>query len=89
MTMNKERFSYDGMGINDKNDEYAARVATFPSGMLQPDKDALGNLFAASPELLDALKNLVKSLPIVGLSLAVEKDIQSAIIAIRKAEGAK
>lgn len=47
------KFTYDGQGINDAQDEYKARVAT-----LQPKyKTAeVGNVLAAAPVLLTALK---------------------------------
>ena len=51
------KFTFDGHGINDAENEYKPRVAT-----LQPEyKTAeVGNLLAAAPELLGALKTIVK-----------------------------
>ena len=67
--------SNDFKGINDKDSEYCERVATFSS----PEyADEFGELFAAAPEMLRALKNIVSSAPLIGLPLALEKDIQSA-----------
>ena len=50
------KFTFDGHGVNDANDEYKSRVAT----LTEPYKNAeVGNLLAAAPELL---KNLQRSL---------------------------
>ncbi len=49
--------------------------------------EANAALIAAAPELLQALKNIIQSAPLVGLPLALEKDIQSATYVIARAEG--
>lgn len=58
--MSKYKFSYDGFGINDANDEYKRRILTFSSDYtMRHGSDAVGNLVAAAPEMLDALKKLI------------------------------
>ena len=47
------KFTFDGHGINDANDEYKPRVATLNT----PYKNVeIGILLAAAPELLEALR---------------------------------
>lgn len=45
--------SYDGCGINDLRSEYAPRIATFVSA---DAGEHFGKLFAAAPDLLEALE---------------------------------
>jgi len=52
--MNQPELSFDGFGINGP-DKYRSRVATFTKG----SGPKYGNLFAAAPELLAALENLL------------------------------
>lgn len=47
-----DSLSYDGCGINDK-DAYRTRIATFTETEYA---EKYGNLFAAAPELLEALE---------------------------------
>lgn len=46
-------FTFDGVGVNDANDEYKRRVATLAADYMKPE---IGNLLAAAPELLHALE---------------------------------
>lgn len=50
------KLSYDGHGINDQDLEHSPRLATLTQELKQDrDKaDALGSLFEASPDLLEA-----------------------------------
>lgn len=51
--------TYDGFGINGP-DQYRSRVATFAtSGLSIDDRKRYGYLFAASPALLEAAKELL------------------------------
>lgn len=55
----KTKLSFDGKGVNDRSEEYAPRVATFTT----PEyADRYGALFAAAPELLEALKILLHAI---------------------------
>ena len=53
--------SYDGFGINGR-DEFRNRIATFAAGLSEEQRKEFGPLFAAAPELLDALKDVFKAL---------------------------
>lgn len=50
-----KKLSYDGFGING-TDEYRTRLATFTG----PEGRMYGPLFAAAPELLEALENAIE-----------------------------
>jgi hypothetical protein len=73
----RPELTYDGHGINGP-DEYRSRIATFTNGA---DAAKYGPLFAAAPDLLEALR------------LGVENDIPTtewlriARAALAKAEG--
>lgn len=51
MTITLQKLSFDGKGINDMRAEYKPRIATFSESY----GEEFGNLFAAAPELLEAL----------------------------------
>ena len=89
--MNNIKLSFDGKGINVKSMEYSPRLATFSHSDTINDETIrqLGPIMAASPDLLQALKNIVSSAPLMGLPLALEKDIQSACWLIRQIESEK
>lgn len=53
--MRQPTLSYDGRGINGP-DEYRTRLATFTS---REQADKWGPLFAAAPDLLEALRYIV------------------------------
>lgn len=59
--MRNYKFSYDGFGINLKSREYSPRVATFVTNdqLSLTERDEIGRLFEASPQLLEALKILL------------------------------
>lgn len=88
--------SFDGRGINDCG-VYRARLFTIPTGRLNEDgPQALGRMFAAAPEMLDALREAVKLLEPIVYKMDVKKGFHELNIfencikaAIRKAEGGK
>ena len=47
--------SYDGFGINGR-DEYRTRLATFAATLTEEQRREFGPLFAAAPEMFEALK---------------------------------
>ena len=49
-------------------------------------KEIPKRVLSAAPEMLQALKNIVSSAPLIGLPLALEKDIQSACDLIARLE---
>ena len=49
-----KQLSFDGKGIND-NDVYRSRIATFTN---EDKANTYGKLFAASPELLNTLRDI-------------------------------
>ena len=55
-TDTRPTLTYDGYGINGP-DEHRSRIATFTTG---ENADSYGALFAASPDLLDALETIVR-----------------------------
>ena len=57
-TQHTPELSFDGKGING-SDIYRTRLATFTTGATAADVEKYGNLFAAAPELLAALENLL------------------------------
>lgn len=71
-TQNKN-FSFDGFGINGA-DQYSSRLATLtPEGQ----KQNVGKLFAAAPELLEALQLILKhegEIKINGIGIESDSD---------------
>lgn len=82
--------SFDGFGIN-LGDEYKSRLCTFTrlntaTGVNEKDAEYYGPLFAAAPELLQALKELVAEfLPKTGKWDSEHGECMRSLIA--KAEG--
>lgn len=74
-----------GNGLFSLNADSAAVATLTMRG--SDDKDANARLIALAPEMLAALKAIAQSAPLVGLSRALELDIQNAIAVINKAEG--
>lgn len=70
-------------------DEYRDRVATFSSNA---DAKLYGPMFAAAPEMLDALKGLTHGLPELLKSIGYTDEehlIENALAIIAKAESAQ
>jgi hypothetical protein len=61
----KKELSFDGFGIN-LPDEYRTRLATFERIHSRETVDKYGKLFAAAPELLEAVDLLTRYLKEVG-----------------------
>lgn len=82
-----KRLSYDGHGIND-TDEYRTRAAAFNMrGMSITRRDELGHLFAAAPDLLAALVDLVNRADTSVLADGSSLDTLAAHVAIARAAG--
>lgn len=79
-------FSFDGRGMNDANDPYRARIATFAPAYVGKDGKAIGQLWEAAPELLAALERIVSAF---GMTDDVEQKIFAADIAAARATIAK
>lgn len=77
----KTLLSYDGHGING-TDEYRTRLATFTG----PEGRSFGPLFAAAPELLEALENAGNVL--AGIATGDLKTIDKDSPALKKAREA-
>lgn len=75
--MDRPTLSHDGKGINGP-DKYRTRLATFAS---EDAADVYGEMFAAAPELLAALRVLLERYTFH------EQDEEQARTAIAKAEG--
>ena len=74
-------YSFDGHGINDAMDQYKPRLATFTS---EAKGQGHGELFAAAPELLNALERMIKTIP----TEHIQPDVYAnAIRAIKDARG--
>lgn len=84
----RPELTFDGFGINGP-DQYRTRIATFvdPHGL--GDVARYGRLFAAAPELLEALRRLLASpdLHLDGLEMETVCAVLQAERAISKAEG--
>jgi hypothetical protein len=78
--------SYDGHGVND-TDKYRSRLATFADGVYQDDRDRLGPMFAAAPDLLAALVDLVNRADTTMLADGSSLDTLAAHAAIARAHG--
>ncbi len=80
-----DRLCLQGPHTLEKAEALAAEIRN--SGFLASVVDCSSTLRNATlaNEALQALSNIVKSAPLVGLPLALESDIQSAIIVLRKA----
>ncbi len=73
-------YSFDGHGLNDKNDPYLSRVATFTNKALAMQH---GCLLAAAPSLLDALERMLKVVPADIIQHDVYVDARLAILAAK------
>jgi hypothetical protein len=73
-------YSFDGNGLNDANDPYCGRVATFTNKALAMKH---GCLLAAAPALLDALDNILKTTPADRLEHKVYVSARLAILAAK------
>ena len=74
--------SFDGRGINSCG-IYRQRIATF-----EPERESLGDVFAAAPEMLEALKDIYSELEKWSNGEDWATDCQKlALNAIAKAEG--
>ena len=78
--------SYDGHGIND-SDEYRSRIATFTGRCLLDERDRFGHLFAAAPDLLAALVDLVNRCDTSETADGSSIDTLTAHVAIARASG--
>jgi hypothetical protein len=79
--------SFDGKGVNDLDEVYAQRIATFSC---QTDGEKFGNLFAAAPDMLALLKDLDFELSKLGYgkrNTELDELAVSVAVQIRKAEG--
>jgi hypothetical protein len=75
--------SFDGCGINGR-DQYRTRIATF-TDKRGPVAQKYGTLFAAAPEMLEALKELLND---TYLADPINKErMAKARYAVAKAEG--
>lgn len=85
------KFNYDGKGINwdSSCDSYASRVATMNYGVDNGyERERIGNLLAAAPEMLDALEALLEDLKEIYGSLGWDS-ICVAENVIARAKGVK
>lgn len=53
--------SYDGFGINDR-DDFRSRLTTFTAGVSESRRQELGELFAKAPEMAAALRDALELL---------------------------
>jgi len=83
--MSKHRFSYDGFGINDANDEYKQRILSFTGSQSGTERDEIGALIEAAPEMLEALKHCLRCLETCDAD-DVAEEIYFTKAAIAKAE---
>lgn len=74
------KLSFDGFGINDTGAEFSPRVATMHKNFQNAET---GNLLAAAPDLLRALKALVDCRD----GWQTDEDYDKARAAISKAKG--
>lgn len=81
-----KHLSYDGHGIND-TDEYRSRIATFAAGMYDDERGKWGHLFAAAPDLLAALVDLVNRCDNYERADGSSPDTTAAHVAIARAAG--
>lgn len=84
-----KHLSYDGHGVND-TDEYRSRIATFnrdTASLYPARREELGHLFAAAPDLLAALVDLVARCDGAILADGSSLDTLAAHVAIARASG--
>lgn len=53
-----EKFSYDGFGLNDANDEFKSRILTF-TPQSRERREAIARLIVAAPDMLAALEGVL------------------------------
>jgi hypothetical protein len=75
-----QAYSFDGNGLNDANDPYYGRVATFTNKTLAMEH---GCLLAAAPSLFDALDRVLKTIPADRMPHDVYVSARLAILAAR------
>lgn len=61
----RPELTFDGFGINGP-DEYRTRICTFTKGEFPNHAGRYGPMFAAAPELLEALRNVSQDLADAG-----------------------
>ncbi len=80
------KFSYDGKGINDANDEYKTRLLTFNFEHVKDDeRNEIGRLIEAAPDMLAALELLINGE--LNTRPKVNHAVSVARAAIAKAKG--
>lgn len=84
-----EKLTFDGCGINDAADPYAARLATFTERLRADEARArtLGMLLAAAPRMLAALELAESRLAKLERWDSVPRELQAVRDAIKIAKG--
>lgn len=87
-------FRFDGHGINDAMGQRICKVSScepyiYPEGIPQRNAefDTLSNMFAAAPEMLASLRQLVHLLSTMQMGYENDPRVIAARIAIANAEG--
>ena len=78
------KLSYDGKGINEASASFCPRIATFTS---EDDAKAFGHLFESSPDVLQALQELLNRCESHGCEKWFPHVIDRARLSILKAKG--